>query len=52
MKFYTEQHQLYCGIDLHARTMFGGVPTDKGGSYKCWVADRSRFRHVRTNEIG
>ena len=21
MRFYTQQHQLYCGIDLHARTM-------------------------------
>jgi hypothetical protein len=22
MRFYTQQHQFYCGIDLHARTMF------------------------------
>jgi len=22
MKFYTKQHQFYCGIDLHAHTMF------------------------------
>ena len=22
MKFYTEQHPHYCGIDLHARTMY------------------------------
>ena len=22
MKFYTEQHDFYCGIDLHARTMY------------------------------
>ena len=22
MRFYTEQHQFYCGIDLHARTMY------------------------------
>jgi transposase len=22
MKFYTQQHQFYCGIDLHARTMY------------------------------
>ncbi len=21
MKFYTEQHQYYCGVDLHARSM-------------------------------
>ncbi len=22
MRFYTETHQHYCGIDLHARTMY------------------------------
>ena len=22
MRFYTQQHQLYCGIVLHARTMY------------------------------
>ena len=22
MRFYTQQHQLYCGIDLHARSMY------------------------------
>jgi hypothetical protein len=22
MRFYTHQHRFYCGIDLHARTMF------------------------------
>jgi hypothetical protein len=22
MRFYTKQHQAYCGIDLHARTMY------------------------------
>ena len=22
MRFYTNQHQLYCGIDLHARSMY------------------------------
>ena len=22
MRFYTKQHQFYCGIDLHARTMY------------------------------
>jgi len=22
MKFYTKQHNYYCGIDLHARTMY------------------------------
>jgi hypothetical protein len=22
MRFYTKQHRFYCGIDLHARTMY------------------------------
>ena len=22
MRFYTKPHQFYCGIDLHARTMY------------------------------
>jgi hypothetical protein len=22
MRFYTKQHQYYCGIDLHARRMY------------------------------
>ena len=22
MRFYTEEHEYYCGIDLHARTMY------------------------------
>ena len=22
MRFYTQQHQFYCGIDLHARSMY------------------------------
>jgi hypothetical protein len=22
MRFYTQQHKFYCGIDLHARTMY------------------------------
>ena len=30
MRFYTRQHQYYCGIDLHARTMYV-VVTDQAG---------------------
>jgi hypothetical protein len=25
MRFYTKQHKMYCGIDLHARTMYEDV---------------------------
>ena len=30
MRFYTRQHRYYCGIDLHARTMYV-VITDQAG---------------------
>src|SRR5215467_15369415 len=30
MRFYTTQHPFYCGIDLHARTMFVCI-LDQGG---------------------
>jgi len=30
MKFYTGQHQFYCGVDLHARTMFLCVLDGRG----------------------
>src|SRR5215471_1181377 len=30
MRFYTTQHPFYCGIDLHARTMYIGI-LDQGG---------------------
>jgi len=27
MRFYTKQHPFYCGLDLHARTLYvGRVP--------------------------
>jgi transposase len=30
MKFYTQQHRFYCGIDLHARTMFVCILDSQG----------------------
>lgn len=30
MRFYTRQHRYYCGIDLHARTMYACVLDEKG----------------------
>ena len=30
MKFYTQQHKYYCGIDLHARTMYICILDQKG----------------------
>ncbi|MFO0913649.1 MAG: hypothetical protein U0795_11880 [Pirellulales bacterium] len=30
MKFYTPQHQFYCGIDLHAKTLHVGAANAAG----------------------
>ena len=30
MRFYTEQHQHYCGVDLHAKTMYLCILNQKG----------------------
>ena len=30
MRFYTPQHQFYCGIDLHARTMYICIMNNEG----------------------
>jgi len=30
MRFYTQQHGYYCGVDLHARTMFVCIISQDG----------------------
>ena len=30
MRFYTQQHRFYCGIDLHARTMYVCIMNQEG----------------------
>jgi predicted NBD/HSP70 family sugar kinase len=30
MKFYTNQHKYYCGIDLHTRKMYVCILDEKG----------------------
>jgi hypothetical protein len=51
MRPYTQQHAYYCGVDLHARTLFVHVLDDKGvtrleqelpASPTCAPANRSR----------
>jgi hypothetical protein len=32
MRFYTKQHPFYCGIDLHARTMYICIVNQNGES--------------------
>jgi hypothetical protein len=31
MRFYTRQHKFYCGVDLHARSMYVCVLDQEGG---------------------
>jgi transposase len=45
MRFYTQQHQFYCGVDLHARSMYICV-LDQGGQivlHRNLPADPRRF---------
>jgi hypothetical protein len=44
MRFYNQQHQFYCGIDLHARTMHVCVLEPAGGI----VCDRNLPCHFET----
>ena len=30
MRFYTQQHQFYCGIDLHARSLYVCILNQQG----------------------
>lgn len=32
MRFYTEQHLYYCGVDLHARSMFICIIDNQGNT--------------------
>ena len=32
MRFYTQRHQFYCGIDLHARSMYVCVMNHEGNT--------------------
>jgi len=45
MRFYTGQHQHYCGIDLHARTLYLCVLEAEGNVllHKNLPCDRARF---------
>jgi len=45
MRFYTEQHQHYCGIDLHTRTLYLCIQDQEGNVllHKNLPCDRTRF---------
>ena len=40
MRFYTQQHKHYCGIDLHARQMYLCVLNAAGSRQKVFDADK------------
>ena len=44
MRFYTGQHQYYCGIDLHARTLYLCILDSEGNVvlHKNRPCDRNR----------
>ena len=50
MRFYTKQHQHYCGIDLHARTLYLCILDAEGNVllHKNLPCDRSRFLEAIT----
>jgi hypothetical protein len=43
MRFYNQQHRFYCGVDLHARSMFTHMLEASGGSRT--LATRSHQIH-------
>ncbi len=48
MKFYTKQHKFYCGVDLHAKTLYICI-IDKEGSivkHRNISADADAFLHA------
>ena len=47
MRFYTNQHPLYCGIDLHARSMYLCILTRTARSCCTAHASQSRSRSSR-----
>ncbi len=56
MRFYTRQHWYYCGIDLHARTMYvviidqaGEVLVERNMKTDPQASSRSSRRTARTS---
>ena len=48
MRFYTTQHPFYCGIDLHARTMYVCILSQSGEVlvHRNMKTDPDTFLHV------
>jgi len=42
MKFYTKEHKYYCGVDLHARSLYVCIIDQKGEIVKHKNIDATR----------
>ena len=52
MRVYTTQHSHYCGVDLHARTLFLNVLDDNGRTRGGKLAGCQGANGVTTGELG
>ncbi len=48
MKFYNRQHEFYCGIDLHANSMYVCVVDQEGGKHLHRNFDTKKLSHFLT----
>jgi transposase len=48
MKFYNRQHEFYCGIDLHANSMYVCVVDQEGGKHLHRNFDTKKLSHFPT----
>jgi hypothetical protein len=48
MRFYTNQHKFYCGIDLHARTMYLCILNQEGKKRERSISTESVFCEIET----
>ena len=50
MRFYNQPHEFYCGVDLHARSMYLCIRNDKGAVvlHQNFVADAKTFLEAVT----
>jgi hypothetical protein len=51
MRFYNYQHQYYCGIDLHARSMYLHVLDQQGHPLRTGPARRTRRLFRRESSV-
>ncbi len=50
MRFYTNHHRLYCGIDLHARSMYLYI-LNQEGAIVVWSKTHPALRHLQNSSF-